>query len=487
MDVTEPGRLARERAFSRRDGASDRRARERVEALLDPGSFLEVGLLARDVSHGRAEKSPADGMIAGYGTVDGHRVGVLSLDGAVLAGSGGHAAGAKESRIIDEAWRIGFPVISLGEGGGGRIPDMMGSTLGLSGAIAVESSLMRLARKDRPFMLIGCCLGEMYGAPSFKLGLSDWALMVRNASLGISGPPVLKAALGEEITGDELGGPQIHESNGQVTRVEETDDALFGTIRALLDFTLVQHRQSSDPAGRETPELERLIPESHNRAYDMRRVVRTIVDRDCEPLYLWPNYGQSAVACLARMNGRTVGVFASQPLVRGGVLDVESSKKGAALIARCEKFGFPLVFLHDVPGFLVGRHAERDGILGAAMGYLTQLCSATVPKVSLVLRKSYGMAYLAMGGQYAASDFLAALPSARIAFMGPEPGINLVYAKKLARLPDAERAASVAELTAEWDARAEPWEAAHEASIDDVIEPREARATICRALAALER
>jgi methylmalonyl-CoA decarboxylase subunit alpha len=487
MDSNGTSRLEQERAFGRKDGAPDRRARERVEQLLDPGSFLEIGLLARDRSHGRGEKSPADGMIAGYGTIDGHRVGILSLDGAVLAGSGGHAAGAKEARVVNEAWKAGFPVISLGEGGGGRIPDMMASTLGISGAIGHESSLITLAKLDRPFMLIGCCMGEMYGSPSFKLGLSDWALMVRSASLGISGPPVLKAALGEEITGEELGGPLIHEANGQITRVEESEEKLFGSIRALLDFTLVPHKATADSATRETPELERLIPEAANRAYDMRRVIKTIADNDAEQLYLWPNFGQSTVTCLTRIDGRAVGVIASQPLVRGGVLDADSARKGTEFIRRCERFRIPLVFLHDVPGFLVGRHAERDGILGSAMNYLRQFCSVTVPKVSLVLRKSYGMAYLAMGGQYATADYIAALPSARIAFMGPEPGINLVYAKKLARMGEEERATAVAELMDEWNERAEPWEAGFEASVDDIILPREARATICRALNAVAR
>ncbi|MFN0145167.1 MAG: acyl-CoA carboxylase subunit beta [Dehalococcoidia bacterium] len=484
-EVNTSSRLEQERQFSLKTGNPDRRARERVESLLDPGSFLEVGLLARDVSHNRGDKSPSDAMIAGYGTISGHRVGILSLDGAVLAGSGGKAAGAKEDRIIDEAYRCGFPVISLGEGGGGRIPDMMGSTLGTSGAIGKTGLLTRLASRQRPFQLIACCMGEMYGAPSFKVGLADWPLMVRGASLGISGPPVLRAALGEEVTGEELGGSAVHEANGQVARVEATEEDLFDTIRAILDFTLVPHKPTTDPTDRPTPELETLIPAAANRAYDMRRVVKTLLDSDCPPLYFWEGYGQSAIGCLGRLGGRAVGVFASQPLVRGGVLDVESSRKGTMFTARCQRAGIPIIYLHDVPGFLVGRHAEREGILGAAMAYLEEMASATVPKISLVLRKSYGMAYFAMGGQFAASNYIAALPSARIAFMGPEPGINLVYAKKLAQLDVEARDAQVATLMAEWGERAEPWEAAFDASIDDVIFPSEARRTLCAALAAL--
>lgn len=477
-------RLEAERAFATRAGASDRGSRERVERLLDPGSFLEVGLLARDITYGRAEKTPTDAMIAGYGTVDGHRVGVLSLDGAVLAGSGGHSASAKQERIVNEAFRLGFPVISFGEGGGGRIPDMMGSSLGFAGGIAKESLLTRIARRGRPFPLIACCVGEMYGDPSFKLGLSDFPLMLRGASLGISGPPVIRAALGEEVSGQELGGPEVHERNGQVARVEETEEELIHTVRRILDFLLARRRATTDPVSRPTPEIGRLLPESYQRAYDVNRVIRALVDRDCEPLSLWPNYGRTAVACLARMGGRAVGVFANQPLINGGVLDVETSRKGAMFLRRCDRFGLPVIFLHDVPGFLIGRGAEQAGILGAAMDYLTELSSATVPKISLVLRKSYGLAYFAMAGPGWGGDYVAALPNASIAFMGSEPGINLVYAKKLREAVDRET--TMAELRADWEARAEPWEAAYLASLDDVILPEEARSTLCRALAVLE-
>lgn len=484
----ELSRLERDRRFSRREGAANRRARERVEELLDSGSFLEVGLLARDREHGRAEKSPADALIAGYGTVDGHRIGVISLDGDVLAGSGGHAASAKQLRIIDEAIKCGFPVVTFGEGGGGRIPDMMGSSLGFSGAIGSESLLLRLARRDRPFTLISCCMGEMYGDPSFKLGLADFPLMVRTGSFGVSGPPVIKAALGEDVTGAELGGPQVHEANGQVSRVEETESHVMATVRRIIGFTLEPQVASTDPWDRPTPELEGLLPKSSTRAYDMKKVIAALADNDCEPLHLWPAYGSSAIACFARMGGRTVGIFASQPLVRGGVLDSESAIKGAKLITQCDRLRIPMVFLHDVPGFLIGQQAEREGILANAMNYIRTLASATVPKVSLVLRKSYGLAYFAMAGPGWGADYVAALPSARIAFMGPEPGINLVYAKKLARIEsDEEREQTRESLRAEWGERAEPWEAAEVGSLDDVIGPSEARSTIIRALSSLDR
>lgn len=455
---------------------------------MDPGSFLEVGMLARDLTHGRAEKSPSDALIAGYGTVLGHRVGVLSLDGAVLAGSGGHAASAKQVRVIDEALRCHFPVVTFGEGGGGRIPDMMGSSLGSAGVMGTESLLLRLARHPRPFTLISCCMGEMYGDPSFKLGLADFPLMVRSASFGVSGPPLIKAALGETITGAELGGPAVQESNGQVARVEETEDGVIATVRRLLTFVLEPQTATSDGDGRATPEIEQILPQSYNRAYDVNKVITALFDRDCEPLHLWPNYGSNLVTCFARLGGRAVGVLANQPRVRGGVLDSESAIKGAKFVTQCDRLRVPLVFLHDVPGFLIGSQAEREGILGNAMNYIRMLASATVPKLSLVLRKSYGLAYFAMSGPGWGADYVAALPSARIAFMGPEAGINLVYAKKLAQIADEkERHDTLAQLNAEWSERAEPWEAAELASIDDVIEPREARGTLIRALAAVAR
>lgn len=480
-------KLEQARAFGRRIGAERRRARERVEELLDEGSFLEVGLLARDLSHGRGEKSPADALIAGYGTVNGHRVGVLSLDGDVLAGSGGHAASAKQQRIINEAIRVGFPVISFGEGGGGRIPDMMGSSLGYSGAIGTNSLLSTIARRDRGFTLIACCMGEMYGDPSFKLGLADFPLMVRTASLAVSGPPVIRAALGEVVTGDELGGPAVHEANGQVACVEGTESEVIDTVRRILDFTLNLKKESTDPTDRETPEIAKIIPEADNRAYDVKKVIRAVIDQDCEPLYLWPKFGPTAVACLARIGGRTVGLFANQPMIRGGVFDVDSARKASKLVTRCERLGIPLVYLHDVPGFIVGKQAESDGLLGFAMDYIRDLSSSTVPKVSVVLRKSYGLAYFAMAGPGWGADYIAALPSARIAFMGAEPGVNLVYAKKLAQTDSQEERDEVLNsLTTEWRERAEPWEAAQLASIDDIIEPSEVRRIIARALDSLE-
>lgn len=484
----EESRLDSERAFGRRDGADNRRARDRVEALLDEGSFVEVGLLARDRSHGRGEKSPADALIAGYGTVNGHRVGVISLDGAVLAGSGGHAGSAKQQRIINEASRCGFPVISFGEGGGGRIPDMMGSSLGYAGAIGSTALLPHIARRDRGFTLIACCMGEMYGDPSFKLGLADFPLMVRTASLAVSGPPVIQAALGETVTGAELGGPDVHESNGQVAFVGDTEDDVIDTVRRLLDYTLVPEKPTVDPIDRETPEIGTILPAAENRAYDVKKVIRSLVDADCDPLYLWPKFGPTAVACLARIDGRTVALFANQPMIRGGVFDVDSARKASKLLTRCESMGIPMVYLHDVPGFIVGKHAEREGLLGFAMEYLRDLSSSTIPKVSVVLRKSFGLAYFAMAGPGWGADYIAALPSARIAFMGAEPGVNLVYAKKLARTEsDEERETMLEQLTGEWRERAEPWEAAELASVDDIIEPSEVRRTVARALHALSR
>ncbi|MCC7363820.1 MAG: hypothetical protein IT303_05580 [Dehalococcoidia bacterium] len=489
MTTTEgPSRLELERSFARKDGSPDTRARDRVLELLDPGSFLEVGMLARDMNHGRAEKSPSDAVIAGYGTVGGHRVGVMSLDGKVLAGSGGHAAGAKQMRVLDEAAKCGFPIITFGEGGGGRIPDMMGSSLGYAGAIANESFLYKLAKRDRPFTLIACCMGEMYGDPSFKLGLSDFSFMARDACFAVSGPPLIKAALGEEITGKELGGPHVHEANGQVSRVEDSEADVIATVRTLLDFILEPCRPTADPDDRATGEIATILPASYNRAYDVKRVIRAIVDADCEPLYLWQGYGTTAVGCFARIGGQAVAVFANQPMVRGGVLDAESARKGMKFIQQCDRLRIPMLFLHDVPGFLIGRQAEADALLVNAMEYIRTLASATIPKVSVVLRKSYGLAYFAMSGPGWGADYVAALPSARIAFMGPEAGINLVYAKKLAKAAnDQEREELLATLNAEWSERAEPWEAANLASVDDVIEPAETRATVIRALRAVAR
>lgn len=481
-------RLKAERAFSRKDGAADRRARERIEKLLDPGSFLEVGLLARDVHHNRAKKTPTDAVITGYGTVDGQRVGVVSSDRAVLGGSNGHPGEAKKMRIFQEAERAGFPVITFGAGGGGRIPDLMGSAFGRVGSITAMQNLAFLARRSRRFTVISCSMEEMYGDPSFELGLSDFSLMLRSACFGVSGPPIIKAALGETVTGEELGGPAVQERIGQVMRVEETDNNLIATIREILDFTGRIAKPTSDPLDRPTPELEKLIPESPSRAYDVRKVVKLLFDTDCEPLYLWPSYGKSVVTALARLGGRTVAVFANQSMQRAGVMDAESARKCTKLTDQANRLGIPVVYLADVPGFIVGKDAEQQGLLTAAMDYLRAMSSAQVPRIGLVLRKAYGFGYFAMGGPGWGGDFTAALPSARIAFMGPGPGIHLIYQKKLDQIADpAEREKERAKLEAEWSARSEPWEAAYNASLDAVIDFAEARHTLTRAVESLAR
>lgn len=481
-------KLDEERSFSRREGKPSRRARERIEELVDPGSWVEVGLLARDLTHGRERKTPTDGIITGYGTVGGHRVGVLSHDKAVLGGSSGHQAAAKQMRIFTEAQRCGFPVINFGEGGGGRIPDLMGSSFGRTGAIADMSNLGFLARRDRSYTLIACSFDEMYGDPSFAMGLADFPLMVKSSCFAVSGPPIIKEALGEVVSGEELGGPRVHEANGQVARVEDTETEVIRSIQRLVTLTIDQQLPTTDPDDRPTPEIEGMIPDSPARAYDMRRIVRAVVDQDCEPLYLWPGYGGSLLTCFARLGGRTVALLASQPLVRGGVMDTASSRKGIKVIDQAHRLGLPLVFLTDMPGFIVGKDQEAQGLLSAAMDYLRALISADVPKVSLVLRKAYGFGYFAMGGPGWGGDYVAALPSARIAFMGPEPGINLIYRRELDAIADAdERGRRQDQLLADWADRALPWEAAYGANIDDLVQAGEARRTLIRAVRALDR
>jgi len=280
----------------------------------------------------------------------------------------------------------------------------------------------------------------------------------------------------------------VHERIGQVARVEDSEEDLRSTIRQLLSFALEKKRASSDDAARLTPELGSIIPESPRRAYDVRRVIRLLADRDCEPLILWPNYGKALVCAFARMGGNSVAVLASQSLHRGGVMDAETARKGMKFIDQAQRLRIPLVFLIDVPGFIVGSEPEQQGLLSASMDYLRALASADVPKIALVLRKANGFGYFALGGPGWGGDYTAALPSAKIAFMGPEAGISLIYQRKLDQIADPdEREREREKLNAEWNARAEPWEAAHAASLDDVVQPAEARRTLVRVIEALAR
>lgn len=473
-------KIARQRARGRLT------ARERIERLLDPGSFFEVGQLNGSDVPGMEERTPADSKIAGYGRIDGRPVAVISNDFTVLAATSSRVAGRKEGELKQQAARRGLPVVYLGEAGGARMPDIMGSAgLASFGGGAPDSYLQIMSRvRQTPF--VTAILGECYGMPTWMAGLSDFVVQVKGSAMGVSGPRVVELALGEKTSDEELGGWRVHaEITGAADRVAEDEPECFALIRSFLSY-LPSHRDAPPPAaavpegsGAQMPHILDLLPEKRHRGYDMHRLLACIVDR--ESLFpLKPDFGRSVITALARIDGQVVGVVANQPMVNAGAMDTDGIDKVVSFLCLCDSFNIPLLFFHDIPGFLVGREAERRRVAGKVMTYMNALGQLTVPRIAVIVRKSYGMAFWNMCGSGCGADFLVAWPTAEMSFVDPAIAANVVYGGR----PEASRPE-----TAEWRALCErlvedaaPYGAAARHFIHDVIDPRETRAYLVRAL-----
>lgn len=456
-------------------------ARERIDRLLDPGSFFEVGLLNHSDVPGAETKTPADGKICGLGALDGRPVMVRADDATVLAGSGGRVGGKKLTRLSRLAMDKGFPIIDLGEAGGARIPDIQGSD-GLSSM----TMGVTMARRRRRVPMVTAILGECFGAPAWAAALSDFVVQVKGSCMAVSGPRVLEIATGERVTNEELGGWEVHARvTGLVDRAAEDEDECLRLIREFLGF-LPSHagelppvRPSREDAEPRQAALDRIVPDSSKRAYDMAEVVRTIVD-DRQLFPLKPEFDRSVITALARLDGHPVGIIASQPSFAAGAMGPDGCDKCASFICLCDSFNIPLLFLHDTPGFFVGRQAEQKRIPGKIINFVEALALATVPKVSVVVRKSYGMAYSNMAGPNMGADFVFAWPTADISFMAPEVAANVAHYKKIhgAADPAETRRRAVEEMRL----ASAPWRAAGLHFLDDVIAPSETRRVLIRAL-----
>ncbi len=457
-------------------------ARERVEKFLDPGSFFEFGLLNHSDIPGMEDKTPADGKICGFGTIWGRTVAVTTDDATVLAGTGGRVGVEKSYRLSRWAEEKGYPVIHLGEGGGARIPDIMGSD-GLS------SMTMRkeMALRCRKVPAAATIMGECFGGPSWQAALSDFVVQVKGSCMAVSGPRVLEVATREQVETEELGGWKLHaEVTGQVDRVAEDEDECFSIVREFLSYMPSSARELPPlvpPRGddQETRQelLFTLVPEELRRGYDMTRVIKTIVD-DEQIFELKPDFDKSVITCLARMEGRSVGIIANQPMYTAGAMGPDGCDKCCSFICLCDSFNIPLIFLHDTPGFLVGKAAEIKRMPGKIINFIEALALSTVPKISLVIRKSYGMAYSNMCGTGMGADFVLAWPNAEISFMAPEVAANVVYRRKIDESDDVKAAREQAERQIR--AAGAPWKAAGLNLLEDVIDPRDTRKVLCRIL-----
>jgi propionyl-CoA carboxylase beta chain len=471
--------------IARQHDAGKLTARERVADLLDPGTFVE---LDRFVAHRAMEfgmdktEAPGDGVVTGYGAVHGRLVYVFSQDFTVLGGSLGEAHAAKICKIMDLAVRNGAPVIGLNDSGGARIQEGVAS-LGGYAEIFLRNTLASGVVPQ-----ISAILGPCAGGAVYSPAITDFTIMVRGTSyMFVTGPQVVKTVTREEVTLEDLGGAEVHAARSGVAHfVADSDEDALALIRRLLAFLPqnnldeVPRADAADDPRRMDPSLDTLVPADPNRPYDMRDVITRIVDRG-DFLEVHELFAPNLVVGFARLGGRSVGVVAQQPAVLAGVLDINSSVKGARFVRFCDAFNIPLVTFVDVPGFLPGTAQEHGGIIKHGAKLLYAYCEATVPKLAVITRKAYGGAYDVMSSKHIRGDLNLAWPTAEIAVMGPEGAIDIVFRRELDAAADRE--AMRARLAAEYRAKfATPYVAASRGYIDDVIEPRETRPRLISAL-----
>ena len=476
-----PARLARQHA------AGKLSARERIELLGDPGSFEETDPFVvhrcRDFGMGSPENEiPGDGVVAGAVRVEGRPVFVFAQDFTVFGGSLSETNAAKVCKVMDLAMRIGAPVVGLNDSGGARIQEGVGSLAGYA------DIFLRNTLASGVVPQVSAIMGPCAGGAVYSPAITDFVLMVRGtASMFVTGPDVIRSVTHEEVTKEALGGAETHAGVSGVAHVVADSDAdCLLKIRTLLGFLPSNNRQdpprrpTTDPADREDAELDRLVPQSPNQPYDMKELIRRVVD-DGEFFEIHADFARNLVVGFARLGGRPVGIVANQPDHLAGVLDIDSAQKGARFVRFCDAFNVPLVTFEDVPGFLPGTQQEFGGIIRHGAKLLYAFAEATVPKVTVITRKAYGGAYCVMASKHIRTDFNFAYPMAEIAVMGPEGAVNILYGRELEKAADpaAARRQKVEEYQ---ELFANPYVAARRGYIDDVILPRTTRFRLIRAL-----
>jgi propionyl-CoA carboxylase beta chain len=477
-----------EKAVEKQHAKGKYTARERIEKLLDPGSFQELDTYVRHRTHDfDMDKSRpwGDAVVTGHGTIDGRRVCVFSQDFTVFGGSLGEVMSEKMCKVMDLAARIGCPVIGINDSGGARIQEGVVS-LGAYGDVFVRN-----VQCSGVIPQISLIMGPCAGGAVYSPAMTDFILMVRETShMFITGPDVIKTVTGEEVGFEELGGAMSHNSKSGVAHFAfDDEDQCLEDTRYLLSF-LPQNNldapprvQPSDDPTRMEPELDTLVPDSPNKPYDMRDVVRLTVD-DGEFLEVHEHFATNIICGFARLNGHTVGVVGNQPRSMAGVLDIDASVKAARFVRTCDAYNIPLLTLVDVPGFLPGTTQEWGGIIRHGAKLLYAYTEATVPKITLITRKAYGGAYDVMASKHMLADFNFAWPSAEIAVMGPEGAVNIIHRRDIAGspTPDTRRTKLIDDYKARF---ANPYSAAERGYIDDVIVPHETRPRLITALETL--
>jgi methylmalonyl-CoA decarboxylase subunit alpha len=463
-------------------------ARERVHALLDPGTFVETGLFARHraTGFGLEERRPeTDGVITGWGEVHGRRVAVAAHDARIFGGSLGETFAGKVHALQDLAESARIPIVTINDGGGARIQEGVAALAGFGGIFR------RNVRASGVIPQISVVAGACAGGAAYSPALTDVVVMVREAStMFVTGPDVVASVTGEKVCAAELGGADLHgTATGVAALVADDEEQSLEEVRYLLSFLPSSCSEpppvyeTTDSADRRCPELLSTVPADPQQSYDVRRVIAGIVD-DGDYLELHEGWARNVVCALARLGGRSVGVVANQPAWLAGALDIDAAEKAARFVQFCDAFNIPLVTLVDVPGFLPGRDQESGGIVRRGAKLVHAYCAATVPRVTLVLRKAYGGAYIAMDSKAIGADLVFAWPSNEIAVMGPGAAAEIVFRRRIAAAADPQETRR--QLVEEYSSRlVHPMAAAELGLVDDVIDPADSRRVLVQALALL--
>lgn len=489
--------LYKRKAAARQGGGAERiarqhargkmTARERIELLMDKGSFREMDVFVTHKSDDPSlEKIPGDGVVTGFGTIDGRLVYIYSQDFTVFGGTVSWTHAMKICKIMDMAMKNGAPVIGLNDSGGARIQE------GVHGLAGYAEIFFRNVMASGVVPQISVIMGPCAGGAVYSPALTDFVIMVKDTSqMFVTGPDVVKTVTQEEVTFEELGGASVHASKSGVAHfaAENEEDAIF-IVQNLMNYLPSNNMDDSPNSGsqddplRQALELDSIIPDNPNRPYDMKVVIRYIVDNG-QFFEVHEHWAMNILVGFAHLGGRSVGIVAQQPAVLAGVLDVEASQKSARFVRFCDAFNIPLIVLEDVPGFMPGVNQEHGGIIRHGAKLLYAFSEATVPKVTVIVRKAYGGAYCVMNPRHIGADLVLAWPSAEIAVMGPDGAVSVIFRREI--MEAADPVARKAELVAEYRERfANPYVAAASGFIDNVIEPHETRPRLINALEMLQ-
>ncbi|MBI2509527.1 MAG: methylmalonyl-CoA carboxyltransferase [Betaproteobacteria bacterium] len=463
--------------LAKRKKAGALNARERIELLFDPGTFFESGLFgASGVYPEEADETPADGKITGYGKINARDVAAVINDFTVKGASTSATNGKKVAHMKRTAIERGVPFVVIGESTGARLPDAMGSR-GMGQLLGNDPTQFRRTRETP---MATAVMGPSFGSSAWLACCADFAVMHKGATMAVSSPRLIEMAMNEKVDVEELGGWRLHaETTGLVDQVVDTEQEVFQAIRRFLSYLPGHHNEAPPDApvpagsGAEMEDVFSVLPESRTQVYDMRKIARAVADKDTL-FELKPRFGKSALTALARLGGKSVGIVANNPLHRGGALDADACRKITDFLVLCDSFNVPIVLLVDTPGFQIGTEAERTGAPGKIMNFMNAMTLVTVPRLSVIIRKSYGRAYVCMGGGRH-SDDVAAWPTAEVSFMSPEFATRIVHGVKSGDPGYAEKLAEIEKAS-------DVWGLAEVYAAQAVIEPHETRDYLIRML-----